>query len=90
MKDHVRTTQSFQLILCALLVALLCGTQVVAMFMCDHAWTASRSSARRSRERRMRSALRHERLSIAKHLGRDEKVVESGDEVEVTKGCAAF
>ena len=59
---------SFQLILCTLLAAPLRGTPVVAMFMCDHAGTASRSSARRRRERRMRAALRHERPSVAMHL----------------------
>ena len=40
---------------------------MVAMFMCDHAGAAFRSSARRHRDR-MRAALRHERLSIAMHF----------------------
>ena len=87
--------QSFQLILCALLVAPLRETQMVAMFMCDHAGAASRSSARRRRERPMRPALRHEHLSIAMHFAQalhhnsgprqHEKLVEGGEEVEVTK-----
>ena len=65
---HNHHTQSFQLILCALLVAPLRGTQVVAIVMCDHDGAVSRSSARRRRERRLRAALRHEQLSIAMHL----------------------
>ena len=55
-------------LLCALLVAPLRGTQVVAIVMCDHDGAVSRSSARRRRERRLRAALRHEQLSIAMHL----------------------
>ena len=89
------TKQSFQLILCALLVALLRETQVAAMFMRDRAGAASRSSARRRRERRKLAALRHEHLSIAMRLAQalqhssgptqHEEAVESGEEVEVAK-----